>query len=91
MAAQRRLEQREGAGREHAWRAADTGGGSLDSFSCPLIQDQLDRALDLTAVHVDRILRALTDAGLIRFARGQGIVRDAVGLRRPGEFRPPRG
>lgn len=47
------------------------GLGDRTGFSCPLSQYLLADALGLSAVHVNRVLRELREAGLLTFQRGR--------------------
>ncbi|SFA69238.1 cAMP-binding domain of CRP or a regulatory subunit of cAMP-dependent protein kinases [Poseidonocella pacifica] len=46
------------------------GLGSRDGYACPLTQYLLADALGLSAVHVNRVLRQLREAGLVTFRDG---------------------
>lgn len=52
-------------------RLALVGMGSKAGYTCPLTQYHLADALGLTAVHVNRVLRQLREAGLVTFRDGQ--------------------
>ena len=47
------------------------GLGTKDGFACPLNQYMLADALGLSAVHINRVLRQLREAGLLTFRSGQ--------------------
>lgn len=51
-------------------RLALVGMGSKDGYACPLTQYLLADALGLSAVHVNRVLRQLREAGLVTFRDG---------------------
>ena len=51
-------------------RLALVGLGSKDGYACPLTQYLLADALGLSAVHVNRILRQLREAGMVTFRDG---------------------
>lgn len=48
-------------------RLALVGLGSKEGYACPLTQYLLSDALGLSAVHVNRVLRKLREAGLVSF------------------------
>lgn len=45
-------------------------------FACPLSQYQMADALGLSAVHVNRVLRELREAGMMTFQKGQVVFHD---------------
>jgi CRP-like cAMP-binding protein len=47
------------------------GVGDRSGYPCPLTQYHLADALGLSAVHVNRVLRHLREAGLVTFQKGQ--------------------
>jgi len=51
-------------------RLALVGLGSKDGYACPLTQYLLADALGLSAVHVNRVLRQLREAGMVTFRDG---------------------
>jgi len=51
-------------------RLALVGMGSRAGYACPLTQYLLADALGLSAVHVNRVLRQLRDAGMVTFRDG---------------------
>jgi CRP-like cAMP-binding protein len=51
-------------------RLALVGLGSREGFACPLTQYLLADALGLSAVHVNRVLRHLREAGMVTFRDG---------------------
>lgn len=51
-------------------RLAFVGLGSKDGYACPLTQNLLADALGLSAVHVNRVLRQLREAGMVTFRDG---------------------
>ncbi len=55
---------------ELATRLAWVGKGSKAGFACPLTQYHLADALGLTAIHVNRVLKQLREAGLVTFRDG---------------------
>ncbi|AZB57551.1 Crp/Fnr family transcriptional regulator [Cereibacter sphaeroides] len=56
------------------------GMGTTDGYACPLSQYLLADALGLTAVHINRVLRELREAGLVSFQKGQVEFHDLAGL-----------
>ncbi|MCC5995668.1 MAG: Crp/Fnr family transcriptional regulator [Oceanicaulis sp.] len=65
---------------ELAARLELVGMGARDGFVCPLTQYHLADALGLTAVHVNRVLRQLREAGLMTFQKGRVTIHDFEGL-----------
>lgn len=55
---------------ELAARLREVGLGDKRGFACPLTQYQLADALGLSAVHVNRVLRDMRDAGMMTFQKG---------------------
>jgi CRP-like cAMP-binding protein len=62
------------------------GLGTKTGFACPLNQYLLSDALGLTAIHVNRVLRALRERGLVTFREGRVIFHDLDGLRTLAEY-----
>ena len=56
------------------------GMGDKTGFDCPLSQFLLADALGLSAVHVNRVLRELREAGLMTFQKGRVSFDDFAGL-----------
>ncbi len=56
------------------------GRATRSGFACPLTQYHLADSLGLSAVHVNRVLRELREAGLLSFHRGQVEILDFEGL-----------
>lgn len=56
------------------------GVGDRTGFNCPLTQYHLADALGLSAVHVNRVLRHLREAGLVTFRNGRVTFDDFSGL-----------
>ncbi len=56
------------------------GLATTSGFDCPLSQYMLADALGLSAVHVNRVLRELREAGLVTFQRGKVTFDDFEGL-----------
>lgn len=64
------------------------GMGSRAGYDCPLTQFHLGDALGLSAVHVNRTLRKLRDAGLVTFRNGHVTFDDFDRLVALAEFDP---
>lgn len=64
------------------------GYGSKAGFECPLTQYHLADALGLSAVHVNRVLRQLREAGLVTFREGHVTFDDLNRLVDLAEFDP---
>lgn len=64
------------------------GGEPAQSIVLPLTQNELGDALGLSAVHVNRSLRDLREAGLALFERGVVQILDYPGLKKAGDFDP---
>jgi len=62
------------------------GLGSTLGYACPLSQYLLADALGLSAVHVNRVLRELREAGLVTFQHGQVEIHDLDALVRLADF-----
>lgn len=60
--------------------------GSRSSYYCPLTQYHLADALGLSAVHVNRVLRHLREAGLVTFQRGRVTFQNIDALKRLANF-----
>lgn len=71
---------------EVAIRREKAGLGSRDTFDLPMTQEQLGDTLGLTAVHVNRTLKALEKEGLITRSKRSVTVADWRGLQRAGDF-----
>jgi len=69
-------------------RLALVGLGSKEGYYCPLTQYHLADALGLSAVHVNRVLRQLREAGLATFRSGRVTFEDHAGLVELAEFDP---
>lgn len=65
-----------------------TGLGTADGFNLPVTQGDIADATGLTAIHVNRMLKELRDAGLMTFREGRATIGNLAGLRRVGEFDP---
>ena len=62
------------------------GLGSKEGYACPLSQYLLADALGLSAIHINRILRQLREAGLLTFRSGQVIFDDFERTVKMAEF-----
>ena len=62
------------------------GSGTREGFPCPLTQYHLADALGLSAVHVNRVLRELREAGLLTFQKGEVTIQNFDGLVDLAEF-----
>lgn len=67
-------------------RLAIVGMGGREGYDCPLTQYQLADALGLSAVHVNRVLRQLREAGLATFRDGRVIIEDPGRLAALADF-----
>lgn len=67
-------------------RSQAAGLGTAESMRLPFTQEQIGDATGLTAVHVNRMLRELTDQGLIERTPGILRVRDWPGFKRAAAF-----
>ena len=56
------------------------GMGDKTGYDCPLSQFLLADALGLSAVHINRVLRELREAGLMTFQKGRVTFDDFAGL-----------
>ena len=56
------------------------GRGNKAGYACPLSQYLLADALGLSAVHVNRVLRELREAGFVTFQNGRVEFNDFEGL-----------
>jgi CRP-like cAMP-binding protein len=69
-------------------RLALVGMGDWNGYDCPLTQYHLADALGLSAVHVNRVLRHLREAGLVTFRDGHVTFHDLDRLVDFAEFDP---
>jgi CRP-like cAMP-binding protein len=69
-------------------RLALVGLADATGFPLPITQTDLAECLGLTAVHVNRVLRKLREAGLTIFRDGRVEILDDAGLKRTAEFDP---
>ncbi len=73
---------------EFALRQERVGLGTRSRYDMPLTQEQLGDALGLTAVHVNRTLKALESGGLISRNRRSVTISDWNALRKAADFDP---
>ncbi len=71
---------------ELAARLRLVGMGTKSGYDCPLSQYLMADALGLSAVHVNRVLRELREAGLVTFQNGMVTFDDFEGLVRFADF-----
>lgn len=71
---------------ELAARLRLVGLGDATGFDCPLSQYLMADALGLSAVHVNRVLRELREAGLVTFQHGRVDFTDVAGLAALADF-----
>ncbi|MCC1491471.1 Crp/Fnr family transcriptional regulator [Cognatishimia sp. F0-27] len=69
-------------------RLSLVGMGSRQGYACPLTQYHLADALGLSAIHVNRVLRRLREAGFVTFRSGQVTFDDYEGLVALAHFDP---
>ena len=65
-----------------------TGLGGKDGFELPMNQAELADALGLTAIHLNRRLKALCEEGLISYERRSVTIIDFPRLAQVGDFDP---
>jgi len=73
---------------ELASRLIQVGMGSKTGYACPLSQYLLADALGLSAVHVNRVLRQLREAGMVTFRDGVVTIHDYERLCAFAQFDP---
>ncbi len=73
---------------EMAWRYAGAERGPLCAYTLPIVQQQLADATAITAVHVNRSLRSLRNAGIVTFRSGNVNIHSWKELAYVGEFDP---
>lgn len=73
---------------ELALRLEVAGLGTQEGFLLPLTQEQIADAVSLTPVHVNRVLRAMGEAGLIKRTGRQIAIRHWDSLAAAGDFNP---
>ena len=73
---------------EFAARRSAAGLGSPEEFDLPMTQEQIADATGLTAVHVNRMLRALEEDGAISRERRRSRIVDWPLMRRIAQFDP---
>jgi CRP-like cAMP-binding protein len=69
-------------------RCEAAGLGSAERFLLPITQEQIADATGLTSVHVNRMLRALEEDGVIQRKGREIAVRDWARMRRIADFDP---
>jgi CRP-like cAMP-binding protein len=62
--------------------------GNTSGYDCPLTQYHLADTLGLSAVHVNRVLRSLREAGLVSFKDGRVKFMNRAGLVKLADFDP---
>ncbi len=62
------------------------GLGTASGFTCPLNQYLLADALGLTAIHVNRVLRALRERNLVTVRGGEVVFHDLAGVRALSDY-----
>lgn len=73
---------------EFAARLDDANGTGDHAYALPMTQEQLGDAVGLTPVHVNRVLRSLTQRGLVSRDRRQIAITDWEALRDASDFNP---
>ena len=73
---------------EFAARAEAVGLGSPSDFTLPMTQEDIADATGLTAAHVNRMLRTLTDEGSLERRGRQIRIVDWAQMRRTADFSP---
>lgn len=73
---------------EFAYRLDAVGLGPECSYSLPMTQEQLADATGLTPVHMNRTLKSLSAAGLVRKTKRSVQISNFAGLAEVGDFRP---
>ncbi len=71
---------------EFAKRRESAGLGSPESFELPMSQEQIADATGLTPVHVNRMLHALSDDGIIARDKRNVDILDWKRMRRVADF-----
>lgn len=72
---------------EFAYRLDAVGIGAACRYELPMTQEQLADTTGLTAVHVNRVLKALDAANLIKRSRRSVVISDLKRLAKAGDFR----
>ena len=67
-------------------RLSLVGIGDRSGYPCPLTQYHLADTLGLSAVHVNRVLRHLREAGLVTFQKGKVTFEDVTRLKKLAVF-----
>jgi CRP-like cAMP-binding protein len=55
-------------------------------FDLPFTQEQLGEATGITSIHVNRVLKQLQNAGVLKFQRGRVAVLDEAKFREAADF-----
>lgn len=67
-------------------RMSATGRSSRASYALPLTQEQIADCIGLTPVHVNRVMRALREDGIVTVADGQVTIHDWESLEAAADF-----
>jgi len=73
---------------EFAFRHEAAGLGSPDRFTLPMTQEDIGDATGLTSVHVNRMLRALTEEGVIARTGREIRIADWERMKQVADFEP---
>lgn len=73
---------------EFAARRQAAGLGSPERFELPMTQEHIADATGLTSIHVNRMLRALSDEGVIARARREVRIADWPRMQQVADFHP---
>lgn len=73
---------------EFAARREAAGLGSAERFELPMTQEQIADATGMTSIHVNRMLHALAEDGVIARDKRSVHILDWEGMQRAGDFRP---
>lgn len=73
---------------EFAARREAAGLGSAERFELPMTQEQIADATGMTPIHVNRMLHALAEDGVIARDKRSVQILDWEGMQRAGDFRP---
>lgn len=73
---------------EMGWRMAAAGLGTRERYALPVTQEQIGDAMGMTAVHANRVLRELREAGIGSLRGGVVEIGDLDGLIAVAEFDP---
>lgn len=67
-------------------RLYSRGLGTLNRYSLPLTQTEIAEACGITAVHANRLIGELRDAGTCDFSNGEVVVKDPAEMFKVGHF-----